>query len=146
MFEDVTYDDDYVYFTLTDGTVITIPRASLLDSDTPPNNEIWYTSSTGNIVTPYATNVFGATIASNTYENGKGIMKFNGNVTEVGYYAFKECKKLTSINIPNSVTSIGEDAFYDCDALKSFLCICVCILSIHTWLRFYESEKLLQFK
>jgi hypothetical protein len=26
---------------------------------------------------------------------------------------------LTSITIPNSVTSIGEEAFYGCDALKS---------------------------
>ena len=87
-----------------------------------PSNEIWYISSTGNIVTPNNTEVFGATIVSNTYEDGKGIIKFNGNVTSIGNYAFKECKKLTSINIPNSVTKIGDLAFAYCSALKKVYC------------------------
>ena len=84
-----------------------------------PNNEIRYTSTDGAVVTPYNTNVFGANILSNTYENDKGIIKFDGDVTKVGYYAFYECNKLTSINIPNSITSIGERAFCNCDALTS---------------------------
>ena len=33
--------------------------------------------------------------------------------------AFQECSSLTSINIPNSVTSIGEEVFYYCKALTS---------------------------
>lgn len=32
---------------------------------------------------------------------------------------FAYCTSLTDINIPNSVTSIGEQAFYNCDNLKS---------------------------
>ncbi len=84
-----------------------------------PSNEIWYTSSTGNIVTPYATNVFSATIVSNTYENGKGIIKFNGNITSIGGYAFQNCSALASVTIPNSVTSIGYEAFMYCSALES---------------------------
>ena len=50
----------------------------------PVNNEIWYTSYDGEIVTPYDTNVFGANIVSNTYENGKGIITFDGDVTSIG--------------------------------------------------------------
>ncbi len=98
-----------------------VPMTSIpAQPTTPPANEIWYTSKDGNIVEPYFDDEFGgAILLSNTYEEGRGIMKFNGNVTEVGYYAFYECKKLTSINIPNSVTSIGEKAFYDCKALTS---------------------------
>ena len=35
-------------------------------------------------------------------------------VTSIGYKAFYRCEGLTSITIPNSVTSIGEYAFFDC--------------------------------
>ena len=43
---------------------------------------------------------------------------YNGNtfeVTSIGNNAFYDCRHLTSINIPNSVTSIGNNAFYDCN-------------------------------
>ena len=40
-------------------------------------------------------------------------------VTSIGEYAFRECGALTSIIIPECVTSIGWCAFYDCDALQS---------------------------
>ena len=39
---------------------------------------------------------------------------YNGktySVTSIGYWAFGNCSNLTSITIPNSVTTIGEDAF-----------------------------------
>ena len=36
----------------------------------------------------------------------------------IGSYAFEDCKKLTSIFIPNSVVGIGWYAFKGCDGLK----------------------------
>ena len=36
------------------------------------------------------------------------------SVTGIGNQAFSECTYLTSITIPNSVTSIGLFAFYNC--------------------------------
>ena len=40
------------------------------------------------------------------------------SVTYIGNDAFFDCKSLTSINIPNSVTNIGNRAFRGCDSLK----------------------------
>ena len=36
------------------------------------------------------------------------------NVVEIGNEAFRDCYDLTSVVIPNSVTRIGDDAFYGC--------------------------------
>ena len=33
---------------------------------------------------------------------------------EIGDFAFKDCRSLTSLNLPSGITSIGEDAFYEC--------------------------------
>ena len=40
-------------------------------------------------------------------------------VTRIGEYAFEHCSVSTSVTIPNSVTSIGSDAFYGCTGLTS---------------------------
>ena len=94
----------------------------------PPNDEIWYTSSDGNVVVPYKIRgefiyedkeLFGAEIVSNTYKDGKGVIKFDGNVTTIGDSVFSDCNSLTSVTIPNSVTTIGEAAFNHCSNLKS---------------------------
>ena len=84
----------------------------------PANDEIWYTSSDGNIVKPHSTSAL-PTIVSNTYVDGKGIIKFETDVTSIGYRAFYNCSGLTSIIIPNSVTSIKISAFTGCSGLTS---------------------------
>ena len=40
-------------------------------------------------------------------------------VTSIGYDAFYNCNGLTSVTIPNSVTTIGESAFGNCNGLTS---------------------------
>jgi hypothetical protein len=40
-------------------------------------------------------------------------------LNKIGTYAFKDCRSLTSVNIPKSVTTIGVSAFSDCRSLTS---------------------------
>ena len=118
----------------------------------PANNEIWYTTTDRKAIyvntETYNDEVnvtFGANIVSNTYEDNKGIIKFDGDitaiashsfysggdestlqtvvipgsVTSIGRGAFEHCSSLTSVTIPDGVTEIGEGAFSYCDSLTS---------------------------
>lgn len=40
------------------------------------------------------------------------------SVTTIEIYAFSDCTNLTSVTIPNSVTTIGHSAFWCCSNLK----------------------------
>lgn len=51
-------------------------------------------------------------------------------MTEIGAYAFRDCRNLTRINIPKNVTKISECAFSGCNNLKSIF-----ISSIEAWCR-----------
>ena len=45
------------------------------------------------------------------------------SVTSIGDIAFYDCSSLTSVTIPNSVTSIGNSAFYYCESLYTVICL-----------------------
>lgn len=98
----------------------------------PADNEIWYTSTDGNIITPS-----GYTILSNTYRGGIGKIVTSGKITSVpgsawvnkttlssvqykweniltiGSYAFSNAPNLTTEIVVPNCTSIGQAAFYE---------------------------------
>ena len=46
-------------------------------------------------------------------------INISNGITNIGDYAFAYCSSLTSVTIPNSVTTIGISAFYNCSGLTS---------------------------
>ena len=119
-------------FGMTNGCPIYVPAVSVesyksawseytdrIQAFPQPNNVIYYTSSDEQVVTPNAIDAFGATIVSNEYLDGKGVIIFDGDVTIIGMGAFSSCSRLTTIDIPYSVTSIGQAAFHGCTSLKT---------------------------
>ena len=61
------------------------------------------------------------TYAHHLYLNGQEIkdLVIPNSVTSIGEYAFYGCSGLTSVTIPNSVTRIGVEAFSGCSGLTS---------------------------
>ena len=60
--------------------------------------------------------------ASNTLVAGCKTTTIPNSVTSIGDYAFYNCSGLTSITIGSNVTSIGDYAFYNCSGLKDVYC------------------------
>lgn len=87
-----------------------------------PDNEIWYTTTDGSIVETYShtyLSTFGATLVSNDYSNGLGVMRFDDKVTQIGQNAFYVNQTLSSIFLPSTVTRVESGAFAYCENLTS---------------------------
>lgn len=105
-------------------TPVTIKRSTwgrLTDADNVGPKEtsyIYYTSTDGTVVSPNEGAFFGegVTLVSNTYENGQGVMQFDGLVTTIGenalrFYSSSGSASLKTIILPETCVSIGEFAF-----------------------------------
>ena len=81
----------------------------------------------GSIAIPPTITVSGTTysvvgIEDNAFESSSVTsVNIPESVTSIGKYAFRCCSCLTSITIPNSVTSIGQRTFSECYSLTSFI-------------------------
>lgn len=70
----------------------------------PANNQIWYTSHTDKMIEITSSQLkinSGITVTSHTYENGKGVITYDGDITTVSW----DNGSLKSVILPKSVTS-----------------------------------------
>ena len=108
-----------------------LSRMSAMETDSfswddclvPPDNEIWYTSTDGNILdlhiidyTVSGVDMSGvdASLEYNTYEYGKGVMHFDGPISRVDHLfavGGNDMNRLSAIAFPRSVKSIGTNPF-----------------------------------
>ena len=92
----------------------------------PPDDEIWYTTADGTVAEIGPPNFngvdaehFNVNVISNTYKNGKGIIKFDGPLTLIQGSIFQNDefgkptgRKITALILPESVETIWTGAFY----------------------------------
>jgi hypothetical protein len=90
-----------------DGSTVTVTGN---DKDDLPKDLIIPSTVNGYTVTAIGNNAFKE--SNGNYHLTSVVIP--NTVTSISDYAFYYCGDLTSINIPNSVTSIGERAFYYC--------------------------------
>ena len=89
-------DNDFNLPPMEDGDVVTL--------NLPPNNEVWYTSTTGQVV---ELSNYSYALVSNTYENGIGKYKFAEEVVNIGdYFNGVAMEPFASFILPSSVTKI----------------------------------------
>lgn len=101
-------------FELNQGVIKTI--AYQITPSMPANNEIWYTSTDNNVVN---VTVNANNIVSNSYSNGKGVITFKNDLSEVPASMFQSCTTLSSVTLPESIRTIGNSAFNGCIRLSS---------------------------
>ena len=92
-----------------------------------PEDEIWYETVSGNPVVPFngrtdfwqGASSSTATLVSNTYVNGQGVLKFDQALKKQDANAFEGVTDLKSIRFPDTITSLSSRGFYGCTALAS---------------------------
>ncbi len=80
-------------------------------------NAIIYTSLDNKVVALKELESNGVFIVSNTYFNGRGVIKYSGEVTEIEDEYFMNKESITHVDLPSTVKKIGKKAFYGCVGL-----------------------------
>lgn len=132
IFRSVTADDEYAYFTLIDGTVLTVPLVGegavdviLFEDDLVKSICVsrWDTDKDGELSVSEA----GAVTSLRKAFNAKPIRHFREfayftGVTALSESEFCDCDELESIVFPANLATIGDWAFSWCLSLTSVEC------------------------
>lgn len=130
----ITQDEDNVYFELEDGTVITIAKSDSKEEDDTTIIQFkdesvksiciknWDINKDGELSHGEAAKVTSIYkfFRETTIQSFDEFQYFIG-IYEIGAEAFKQCKNLTSIIIPQNVIWIEESAFSGCNSLTDII-------------------------
>ena len=125
IFKSVTQDDEYVYFNLADGTMITLPKhdkeniqfEDLLVKAICCKN--WDTNNDGELSYAEAAAVsdIGIVFKGNTNIIAFTELRYFTSISKISSNAFYGCKSLWKVSLPRDLVTIGAYAFYDCTSL-----------------------------
>ena len=130
MFQSVTQDENYVYFTLADGTVIKIAKGN--NTNGQPNGDAYIDFEDFNVLKAllnmgvdinndcYITYNEAANVDSLIFTNNTSIYFFREfkYFTGIQYFMFNKCSNLFAINLPEHIKYIDNECFLDCINLK----------------------------
>ena len=127
IFSSVTQDEEYVYFNLADGTMITLPKH---DKENIQFEDLqvkaiccknWDTNNDGELSYAEAAAVtdIGTVFKGNTDIIAFNELQYFTGLTYISNSAFYGCSNLWKVILPHSVTNIKESAFRGCATLSS---------------------------
>ena len=148
IFNSVAQDDEYVYFNLADGTMITLPKH---DKENIQFEELqvkviccenWDVNYDGELsyVEAAAVTTIGEVFKDNTNIIAFTELKYFTGMSELPANAFSGCTALWKIALPENISIIENRAFYGCESLVS--------IKIHSKIQtikeyaFYKCSKL----
>lgn len=128
IFNSVTQDDEYVYFNLADGTMITLPKH---DKENIQFEDLqvkaiccknWDTNNDGELsyAEAAAVETIGTVFQGNTNIIAFTELKYFTGITEIPANAFNGCTALWKVVLPENVQTIGKSAFAGCKGMNSF--------------------------
>lgn len=125
-FSSVTQDEEYVYFNLADGSIITLPKQKKENIQFEDLQvkviccKKWDTNNDGELSYAEAAAVTAIGYAFRENPNIVSIveLKYFTSISYIGIYAFFNCSWLWKITIPANVKEIQDDAFHGCKNLQ----------------------------
>ncbi len=126
-FQSVTEDDKFVYFNLSDGTMITLPKH---DKENIQFEDLqvkafccknWDTNNDGELsyAEAAAVETIGTVFQGNTNIIAFTELKYFTGITEIPESAFQDCAALWKIVLPPTITHIRVLSFCNCTFLQS---------------------------
>lgn len=97
------------------GTVKNLTFELPFDTAEIPDDEIWYVTSNNEVMRGFFSDAFDQSVISNTYSDGKGIIKFSGKVQTIKSFAFLNTLYIKYLVLPEGIETLEDQAFFGMD-------------------------------